>query len=127
MVAAAVFPVTLFWWAWTAPYASIHWIVPTSAGVPFAMASLAVWLGVTDYLVDVYDGVGWGASAIAASAVLRSSFAGGFPLFGDGIITPFRMLMVAMYESLGTQWAGSLLGFISIALLPIPILLFRFV
>jgi hypothetical protein len=35
--------------------------------------------------------------------------------------------MVAMYESLGTQWAGSLLGFISIGLLPIPILLFRFV
>ena len=32
-----------------------------------------------------------------------------------------------MYQKLGTQWAGSMLGFISIALLPIPLLLFRFV
>jgi hypothetical protein len=31
-----------------------------------------------------------------------------------------------MYQKLGTQWAGSMLGFISIALLPIPLLLFRF-
>jgi MFS transporter, DHA1 family, multidrug resistance protein len=86
MVAAVVFPITLFWWAWTAPYPSIPWIIPTLSGIPFGMATLAVWLGVTDYLVDVYDGVGWGASAIAASAVLRSSFAGVFPLFDDGMV-----------------------------------------
>jgi len=85
MAAACIFPFTLFWWAWTAPYASIPWIVPTLAGLPFAMATMAVWLGVTDYLVDLYDKVGWGASAIAASAVLRSSFAGCFPLFGNGL------------------------------------------
>src|SRR5271169_2816367 len=65
IAAAIVFPITLFWWAWTNPYPSIPWIAPTLAGVPFGMASLAVWLGVTDYLVDVYDKVGWGASAIA--------------------------------------------------------------
>lgn len=84
IVAAIVFPISLFWWAWTAPYASIHWIIPTLAGVPFAMASLAVWLGICDYLVDLYDNVGWGASALAANTVLRSSFAGCFPLFGNG-------------------------------------------
>jgi hypothetical protein len=55
------------------------------AGVLFGMGSLAVWLGVTDYLVDVYDKVGWGASAIAANTVLRSSFAGCLPLLGNGI------------------------------------------
>ena len=48
------------------------------------MASLAVWLGICDYLVDLYDNVGWGASALAANTVLRSSFAGCFPLFGNG-------------------------------------------
>jgi len=86
IVAAIIFPMSLFWWAWTAPYASIHWIIPTLAGVPFAMASLAVWLGISDYLVDLYDDVGWGASALAANTVLRSSFAGCFPLFGNGIL-----------------------------------------
>jgi MFS transporter, DHA1 family, multidrug resistance protein len=85
MVAAFVFPVAILWWAWTAPFPGVPWIVPVLSGVPFAMATMAVWLGVTDYLVDLYDKVGWGASAIAASAVLRSSFAGTFPLFGNGM------------------------------------------
>jgi MFS transporter, DHA1 family, multidrug resistance protein len=91
IVAAIVFPISLFWWAWTAPYASIHWIIPTLAGVPFAMASLAVWLGICDYLVDLYDEVGWGASALAANTVLRSSFAGCFPLFGNGMPSWVRL------------------------------------
>ena len=45
-----------------------------------------MWLGISDYLVDLYDDVGWGASALAANTVLRSSFAGCFPLFGNGIL-----------------------------------------
>ena len=32
----------------------------------------------------------------------------------------------AMYTKLGTQWCGSMLGLISVALLPIPLLLFRY-
>jgi hypothetical protein len=87
-IAAVVFPISLFWWAWTAANPSIHWVVPTLAGVPFAMAALAIWLGISDYLVDLYDQVGWGASALAANTVLRSSFAGCFPLFGNGTVLP---------------------------------------
>jgi hypothetical protein len=49
-----------------------------------------------------------------------------FPLFGDGM-SLLGVLMTDMFEALGTQWSGSMLGFISIILLPIPILLFRYV
>jgi MFS transporter, DHA1 family, multidrug resistance protein len=85
VIAAAVAqPRTIFWWGWTDPFPRVPWIIPTSAGVPFGMALLAIYMGVTEYLVDVYDSVGWGASVMAAGGVLRASFAGCFPLFGRG-------------------------------------------
>ena len=33
--------------------------------------------------------------------------------------------MVAMYDRLGPQWTGTMLGCISIVMLPIPVLLFK--
>lgn len=63
-----------------------------------------------NYIVDVYL---WAAaSALAATTVVRSMFGAGFPLFAG-----------QMFERLGTQWASSLLGFLALALAPIPILL----
>jgi hypothetical protein len=35
--------------------------------------------------------------------------------------------MLAMYDKLGPQWTGTMLGCISIVMLPIPVLLFKFV
>ena len=55
-----------------------------------------------------------GASALAANGFLRYSFGAVFPLF-----------TVQMYERLGIQWAGSLLGFVSIALMPVPWVLYK--
>lgn len=51
------------------------------------------------------------ASAIAANTVLRSIFGAVFPLFG-----------LSMYDSLGLGWGNSLLGFVSLALIPVPVL-----
>ena len=45
---------------------------------------------------------------------MRSSFGAGFPLFAT-----------AMYKNLGVGWASSTLGFLSIAFIPIPFLLYR--
>ena len=52
-------------------------------------------------------------SAIAANTMVRSLAGGGFPLFAT-----------AMYHRLGVAWATSLLGFLTIAFLPVPILFF---
>jgi hypothetical protein len=57
----------------------------------------------------------YGASAVAANGLLRYAFGAGFPLF-----------TIQLYEKLGIAWATSLLGFIGIALLPIPFVLYRF-
>lgn len=70
-------------------------------------------LGTTTYLVDVYHALN-GASAMAANGLLRYTFGAVFPLF-----------TVQMYRGLGIPWAGSLLGFFSLLLLPIPWVLFR--
>jgi hypothetical protein len=65
------------------------------------------------YLIDTYQ-ASYGASAIAANGLLRHTFGAAFPLF-----------TLQMYARLGTSWATSLLGFLSILLLPIPWTLYK--
>ncbi|RPB17190.1 MFS general substrate transporter [Morchella conica CCBAS932] len=105
-------PISLFWFAWSAKR-DVHWIVPILAGIPFGWGNLCLFLGTTTYLVDVYHALN-GASAMAANGLLRYTFGAVFPLF-----------TVQMYRGLGIPWAGSLLGFFSLLLLPIPWVLFR--
>lgn len=64
-----------------------------------------------NYLIDTFQK--YAASAVAANTFLRSIFAAVFPLF-----------VAPMFHKLGIPWASSLLGFIAIALLPIPYLFY---
>ena len=66
------------------------------------------------YNLDTYQAL-TGASAVAANGFLRYTLGAAFPLF-----------TLQMYEKLGINWATSLLGFITIALMPIPWVLFKF-
>lgn len=50
------------------------------------------------------------ASAFAANTMLRSLVGASFPLFSK-----------QMFENLGVQWAGTLLGCIAALMIPIPI------
>jgi hypothetical protein len=54
-------------------------------------------------------------SALAAMTFVRSWFGAGFPLFAT-----------TMFHQLGVPWATSTLGFISLALVPVPILFYKF-
>ena len=54
-------------------------------------------------------------SALAANTFVRSLAGAGFPLFA----TP-------MYHKLGVPWATSLLGFLGVAMIPMPILFYIF-
>ena len=65
------------------------------------------------YLIDTYGAL-YAASALAANGLLRYTFGAAFPLF-----------TFQMYSALGIAWAGSLLGFISLLLLPIPWVLYK--
>jgi len=64
-----------------------------------------------NYLIDTFQK--YSASAVAANTFLRSVMAGAFPLF----VNP-------MFYNLGIPWASSLLGFIAIAMIPIPYLFY---
>ncbi|KAI9676720.1 MAG: hypothetical protein M1822_008283 [Bathelium mastoideum] len=99
-------PAGLFWFAWTAepPRAAV---LPVLAGVPFGVGFVALMLGIMAYLTDCYGR--FAASALAANAVLRALLGATFPLFARG-----------MYERLGTPWATSVLGFVSLAMTPLP-------
>lgn len=53
--------------------------------------------------------------AVAANGAVRYLLGAVFPLF-----------VFPMYEKLGIHWAGSVFGFLSLVLLPIPWILFKF-
>lgn len=106
MLLVWLLPISLFWFGWTA-LPPIHWAASITAGIPFGLAFVPLFLSITAYLTDCYGP--FSASALAANAVLRSIFGAVFPLFAH-----------AMYENMGVPWASSTLGFVAIAMAPLP-------
>lgn len=106
-------PSSLFWFAWAAR-SSIHWISPVLAGIPFALGNLAIFIAGALYIIDTYGPMN-GASAVAANGLSRYTMGAVFPLF-----------TFQMYETLGIGWATSLLGFVSVAMMPIPWVLYKY-
>lgn len=66
-----------------------------------------------NYIVDVYQKNA--NSAIAANTFVRAVFGAVFPLFAE-----------SMYRRLGVPWATSLLGFLTLLMLPVPVLFYRY-
>ncbi|GKT87573.1 major facilitator superfamily protein [Colletotrichum tofieldiae] len=108
MPCGAVLPIGLFIYGWTAEK-GVHFIVPMLGVVIFSTGLM----GVMNYLLDTYPR--YAASVTAALAVLRSLAGALLPLGG-----------LEMYNALGLGWGNSLLGFISVGLIPIPLVFFLF-
>ncbi|CAG8978441.1 hypothetical protein HYALB_00012608 [Hymenoscyphus albidus] len=109
---AFLVPVGLFLFAWTT-YRSVHWIVPIIGSAIFGMGTVLVFSGVFTFLVDAYPL--YAASSLAANSFARSTLGAVFPLFG-----------VQMYHKLGDQWATSLLAFLTVAMVPFPLIFFKY-
>ncbi|OJJ42318.1 hypothetical protein ASPZODRAFT_125656 [Penicilliopsis zonata CBS 506.65] len=107
---ALLIPISLFWFGWTS-YSSVHWIVPIIASAFFGAGIYIVILSILNYVVDSYQT--YSASALAGVILVRNTVGAGFPLFAT-----------QMYTKLDYEWASSLLGFISLLLVPIPFLFF---
>lgn len=113
-IGAILLPLGFFLYGWTAEYPDkIHWIVPIISHVFIGIAILIIMLSLQMYLVDAYTI--YAASALAANTVVRSTAGAVLPLAG-----------LEMYEKLGIGWGNSLLGFISLALVPIPFLILKY-
>ena len=113
-IGGGIMTVGLFWWAWSSFPSPEHlWVSQCLAGIPVGAGILIVFVQGLSYLVDCYK---WIAnSAIAASTFFRSLAGAGFPLFAT-----------AMYHTLNVQWATTLLAFLCLALMPVPILFWKF-
>jgi hypothetical protein len=113
MVGCALNPASLFWFGWTAD-ARVYWLCPVIAAVPFAVGNIMVYSSGALYIMNSYGSL-HGASALSANSLLRYAGGGAFPLF-----------TVQMFSVLGIGWASSLLGFVSVALVPVPWVLYRY-
>ncbi|MCJ1317415.1 hypothetical protein MMC15_002739 [Xylographa vitiligo] len=107
MIPGAFFvPVGLFIYGWTAEK-QVFWFVPIFGSSLVGLGLLATFLPIQTYLIDAFTI--HAASALAANTVLRSLVGALLPLAGP-----------TMYAKLGLGWGNSLLGFIAVAMLPIP-------
>ncbi|KAI1335221.1 major facilitator superfamily domain-containing protein [Xylariaceae sp. FL0016] len=111
MLGSITLPIGLFWFAWTND-PSVFWLVSVSAGVFFGFGMVLLYMSITNYIVDAY--LGYAASALAASTVLRSIAGAVFPLFTS-----------QMFDSLGIHWASSVPGFLALVFVPCLIMFYK--
>jgi hypothetical protein len=74
---------------------------------------MGIFAPLQTYMIDCFPT--YAASAIAGMTALRSLCGALLPLAGP-----------TMYASLGLGWGNSLLGFLAVAFIPVPALLFRY-
>lgn len=112
VVGAFFIPAGLFMYGWSAQY-NTHWIVPIIGTALIGIGNISVFMCIISYLVDAF--AIYAASALAANTVVRSIMGALLPLAGQ-----------SMYAALGLGWGNSLLGFIAVACIPVPVLLLRY-
>ncbi|KAK6612949.1 major facilitator superfamily transporter [Botrytis cinerea] len=113
MAGGIIFPITMFWFAWSGNYNEVHWIVPTLGGVFLSTSILLIFVAYLNYLTDTY--LMYAASAVAANTVCRSAAGAAAPLF-----------TTYMFDALGVGGGGSLIGGIAVLLAPIPFLFYKY-
>jgi hypothetical protein len=106
-------PVGIFWYGWAAEKRT-HWIVPVISTSFFGFGLLWVLMPTQLYMVDAF-GPEVAASALAANLILQLLFAAFVPLAAP-----------SLYADLGLGWENSVLGFIGVAFLPVPLFLYRY-
>lgn len=101
----------LFWYGWASVGdGSIHWIVPTLGIGCTGVGIYSIYMAVVNYLTDAYEK--YAASALSAASLGRNTFGAFLPL------ASFQL-----FDTLGYGWAGSLLGFVGLALSVVPVVL----
>ncbi|KAH0829714.1 hypothetical protein AYO21_10620 [Fonsecaea monophora] len=107
IVFSFVLPVSFFWYGWSVDRHA-HWIVPIVGTIPFSLGMMNIFMPVQTYVVDCFNT--YAASAIATLTASRSLAGALLPLAG-----------LPLYQNLGYGWGNSLLGFIAVACIPIPV------
>ncbi|RYP09308.1 hypothetical protein DL764_001355 [Monosporascus ibericus] len=111
-VAALVFPISMFWFAWTTDTA-VQPLAPIVASAFWGWSFYTLILMTFQYTEDAYRV--FSASALAGISLVRNIAGAAFPMFGK-----------QLFERLGYQWGASLVASIAIILAPIPFVLERY-
>ncbi|KAJ8514115.1 hypothetical protein ONZ45_g8269 [Pleurotus djamor] len=113
MIGSFILPAALFIFAFTGAYPEISFIAPCIAGGLFGVAMILLYVSANSYIIDSYSHVA--ASALAAKTFLRSICGAMIPLFVN-----------QMFHGMGFQYAGLLLALVSVAIMPIPFIFYKY-
>ncbi|KAK6198626.1 multidrug resistance protein 2 [Scheffersomyces amazonensis] len=109
---AIMMPIGIFIFGWTSS-PDIHWFPPLIGGAIFACGAFIIFQTLFNYLgASFYRYL---ASVFASNALFRSVIAGVFPLFGKPLFTNIGS------EKFPVGWGSSILGFIAVAMISIPV------
>lgn len=112
MLGGCLVPAGMFWYAWTSS-PEVPWPSQFCSSILIGCGMYTIFIQCFTYIVDCYSDVA--NSAMAANGAVRSIFGAAFPLFAG-----------RMYRHLGVAWATSLLGFLSIVMVPVPIVFWHY-
>ncbi|KAH9958330.1 MFS general substrate transporter [Russula dissimulans] len=110
--ACVAMPISLLWLGWTSG-PETHWFIPALAGVLFGYSLMGIFISLFAYMTHIYSI--YSSSAAAANTLARSIFGAIFPIVTRSII-----------NAIGTKWGLSIFAFISVGLLPIPLIFIRY-
>ncbi|KAI2736501.1 hypothetical protein DTO013E5_8561 [Penicillium roqueforti] len=112
IIFACILPISFFWYGWTADK-HVFWIVPIIGMFPFGVGTMGVYMPIQTYIIDCYPK--YAASANATLTATRSLVGALLPLAGP-----------KMFGNLGLGWGNSLLGFLALAFIPVPIVFIKY-
>lgn len=105
-------PVGVFIYGWMLE-GQVHWIAPITATDILGLGLTVTNMPTSSYLVDAF-GV-HAASTIGANVVMHSIAGAILPLAG-----------IRLYKGLGLGWENSVLAFVALAFVPMPLILMRY-
>lgn len=109
---AVLIPVSFFWYGWSTQ-AQTHWIIPLIGLAPFGFAQVGLTASAQAYLIDAAGP--YAASAVACVTSVRCLFGAFVPLAAP-----------SLYDNLGLGWGNSLLGFLSLIMLVLTTIAYRY-
>ncbi|KAM5342207.1 hypothetical protein ACJ41O_015238 [Fusarium nematophilum] len=113
MIGAVSLTLGLFLIGNTADPGRYSWVLPAAATVAMGLGFFMIFQSVINYQIDTFPR--YAASAVAANTFMRSMIA-----------SIFLPIVPRMYSVLGVKSASNLLGFIALAMVPIPWVFFYF-